>query len=284
MSAFNAVNGLAAGVSATQLVDNNGNYINGNTSDMLSNRISSEVSLTGSSTATISVWNRVNSLSGNVTITLPSATSNSGKFIGIIIDPNCGSYLVTIQDNGGAYIDYDYFNSGASTRIMWAGETVMLYSNGTYWHKVQGKTIPMCVGITLTSNQLFSAGVITLIAMTASRFRQAPSSFITLATPVVTVKRPGYYAVDCHLGFNNTNTSATAITIFIYKDGSAVEGMAGSLSASTPGGLTLKYCNVFAAGSTIQPYGRFSSGSYTTTTMNTDGISNSFTVTELPRW
>ena len=72
----------------------------------------------------------------NYTVTLPTAASASGRLLSIRIDA-ANTRLVTVKGNGTENID------GQNTRIMWSGETATLYSNGTYWMKVSGKSIPM---------------------------------------------------------------------------------------------------------------------------------------------
>jgi hypothetical protein len=159
-TAFNAINGIS--VASNLLIDSNGNLVGGTTTDLLSTRLNSENLMTTSGTASLSTWNRVKSLGGNVTITIPSAAANDGKFIGIIADNSCGNYLVTLQDAAGAYLDYKYLASsiGVTSRVLWANEAVLLYSNGVYWHKIAGKIIPMTAILSVNAFEMAATNYI----------------------------------------------------------------------------------------------------------------------------
>jgi hypothetical protein len=70
------------------------------------------------------------------TVTVPAASGNAGKMIGFRIDPGLTT-LVTLQSNSSETID------GATTRIMWAGESAILISDGSHWFKIAGRTLAM---------------------------------------------------------------------------------------------------------------------------------------------
>lgn len=280
---FYVPNGLDVGT--TNIINTSGLFVGG-VSDILGPKLNAENTITDNATAICNCWNRITTTLKK-TIILPSAAANSGKFIGIIIDPTCID-VQTIQDAAGAYIDYNCVNgtqTGQTTRIMWASEKALLYSNGVYWHKIHGISIPMGSNIFINSSQLFANTTPTLIAMTSVRGGwTSPGSFLTPATPVITIQRPGIYVADLHLGYNNTNATAGRVTSQIYKNGSLIEGSSTRTTASAYYGVVARYQGYLAVGNTLQPYGWYDFGSYTTTTILADGISSSFSVVELPNW
>ena len=69
-------------------------------------------------------------------VTLPDAGSQSGRTLGIMISQDMTN-LVSLTGASGQLID------GENIRIMWAGETALLMSDGVGWTKLHGKSIPM---------------------------------------------------------------------------------------------------------------------------------------------
>jgi hypothetical protein len=70
------------------------------------------------------------------TISLPYANKMTGGFINIRID-TANTKIITIARQGTDLID------GLTSRKMWAGESALLYSDGTNWHKLSGLSKPM---------------------------------------------------------------------------------------------------------------------------------------------
>jgi hypothetical protein len=95
------------------------------------------VSVTGATTAQYGALHLCSGTSANYAVTLPAVSA--GGFLGFQMASGL-TKLVTITRAGSALID------GATTRIMWAGESAFLYSDGTNWFKLFGKIVPMtCV-------------------------------------------------------------------------------------------------------------------------------------------
>lgn len=97
---------------------------------------SADTSITGTATATISKWHICTGTTSDYTVTLPAASGNAGKLIGLRMS-SALTKLVTIDGNGAETID------GATTRVMWANEVAVLFCDGTGWTKIAGKSIPM---------------------------------------------------------------------------------------------------------------------------------------------
>ena len=123
--------------------------------------LNGENSITGTATAVIGRLNVCSGTSANYTVTLPAVSGNSGKYIGFRMAAGL-TKLVTLDGDGTETID------GATTRVMWAGETALLYCDGSTWTKMAGKTIPMVCHLsksatfTITSAQISSTTYPTL--------------------------------------------------------------------------------------------------------------------------
>lgn len=184
--------------------------------DRLSSISKAEVAVSAASTAVMGCWNVCTAASVNYTLTLPPAASYVGQYVGIRIKPN-STYLVTVTGNGAELID------GQNTRVMWAGEVAELYSDGTTWTKVGGKTIPMISGLRMNAAQTFANLTFTNMNLDASAVTQAPSAMQEIANKGLRILRPGNYnytlsayyasnAVACTryivLGFNGAATGS----------------------------------------------------------------------------
>ena len=261
------------------------------TGDALHANVNAENIMTSAGSALVATWNRIIP-TANITITIPSAAASAGAHIGIIIDKGAASYLVTLQDAAGAYIDYDDVNgvqTGRTTRIMWAGEVCHLYSNGTYWHKVSGKTIPMQSSLGATGNLTFSSGAYSLLSVfTASLFNNAPSAFQVSASNKFVCLRPGNYNVTLMFMVQGTNNSTgNSVHGAVYKNGAQGPSWTSYAPASQNTGNSLTVPMTLAVIDYFQPYGYYSSGSYTTTFINNDsgaGNQQIFCITEVPVW
>ena len=110
----------------------------GSGGDLLSELLSAEVSVTGAVTLTLGKMHLISDSGtpADYTVTLPAASGNAGKFVGIRIAKDA-TKLFTVDGNGSEEID------GQTTRVMWAKETAILMCDGTGWTKIAGKSIPM---------------------------------------------------------------------------------------------------------------------------------------------
>lgn len=132
----------------------------GNSTEMVAQVLGkSEVSITGTATATIGRMHICSGTSANYTVTLPAASGNAGKLIGLRMSPSL-TKLVTIDGNASEAID------GALTRVMWANEVAILLCDGTSWTKIAGKTVPMACTMYLNAAQTnFTSGAVTNVAL-----------------------------------------------------------------------------------------------------------------------
>jgi len=95
-----------------------------------------EIAVTGTATATIDRRHVCSGTTANYTVTLPAASGNAGRRLWLRMSAAL-TKLVTLDGNGSETID------GALTRVMWAGESCELLSDGSNWFKVSGKTKPI---------------------------------------------------------------------------------------------------------------------------------------------
>jgi hypothetical protein len=110
--------------------------------DMLSILVNSEVSVTTTATLTLATMHVCSGTSSNYTVTLPAASGNAGKLVGVRMADGL-TKLVTVKGNGSELIN------GSNTRIMRNGEVAILKCDGTGWQKVGGVSKP--VGCKLTN-------------------------------------------------------------------------------------------------------------------------------------
>lgn len=140
----------------------------GGSGDLLSTLLNSEVPITSSTTATISKMHVVSGAS-DWTLTLPAASGNTGKFIGVRV-ANSYTKLLYLVGNGSPSELID----GAQTRIMWAGETAILLCDGSNWFKIAGRSIPMTIRANRTTDySTINASTWTAIPLTTQVFGTA---------------------------------------------------------------------------------------------------------------
>jgi hypothetical protein len=182
--------------------------ISGGSGEWLS-AATSEIAVTGATTATIDRWHRCTGTSANYTLTLPAASGNTNHFIGIIMGSTSTlTRLVTVDGNASETID------GSLTRVMWSNEVAVLKCDGSNWNKVAGKSIPMHAAINLSSSQ---SGVVSG-AFTKINFAQIVSgndNTSTLAVPMgdttnsrINILRPGSYNVVNTITFENLSIAS----------------------------------------------------------------------------
>lgn len=117
--------------------------------------------------------------------------------------------------NAGSGLTYSasgtpYTIDGPQTRIMWANEVAILYSDGYKWTKIAGKSIPMMASLRLNANQTAAAGAQTIVAFDSiiADHTNCPSG-MTAQLPYIVALRPGKYHVDVTIQINDDNASAS---------------------------------------------------------------------------
>ena len=119
----------------------------GSAGDIVAPLSSPEISVTGATTATISRFHVASGTTADYALTLPAASGNAGKLIGIRISSGCTRWI-TVTGNGAEMID------GSNTRRMWAQESAILMCDGTGWTKIGGKSRALAAIVKRTTGVL----------------------------------------------------------------------------------------------------------------------------------
>jgi hypothetical protein len=161
-----------------------------------------EVPIAAATALTATALGRMHALTcaAAYTLTLPTPVGAAGQQIGVRVTP-ASTNLVTLATAAGN-ID------GQATRIMWAAETATLQSDGTNWVKIAGKTIPMTCELIIAAVQsiLNSAWTTVLLDTTVLDNTGLMS---TLASNLITIRRPGRYSVTTQVGMVGAPAAAT---------------------------------------------------------------------------
>lgn len=252
--------------------------------DLLSQLILPEVDVTGATTLQLGIMHVCSGTDSNYTVTLPAASGNAGKFVGVRMSKDL-TKLVTIDAAGSELID------GQASRILWAKESAILMCDGVGWTKVAGKSIPMSGSLGMSAGQLFSNNTDTLIQFGRSLTLDAPAEFQTIATYRMTALREGKYLFAATMLGNGSNSVSHTIYMNIFKNGAQI--VPGCVSANAVGASALGSVNsnipiALAAGDFVQVYLSFNPGSYTTSVFYLEsgsyGKYHQFSLTEVISW
>lgn len=164
--------------------------------DLLSTLTSAEISITGATTATISRMHVCSGTTSDYTVTLPTASGNAGKLIGFRMATGL-TKMVTLDGDGSETID------GATTRLLWAGESAILLSDGTNWSKIAGKTIPLSAAMSLSATQDLADSVDERIDFDTTQWDSA--SMADTTNKRLNIKRGGRYQYHMVTRFTNNS-------------------------------------------------------------------------------
>ena len=239
--------------------------------------ITSAVSVTGATTLGSSAFGKLHQCSGtsaDYTVTLPAVSGNAGKIIGFQMSTAL-TKLVTLDGNGSETID------GATTRVMWAGETAVLYCDGTSWTKIGGKTIPMVAGQTVSTTQSIASGTSTKKTLgTAAGYANCPAAMNDTTNSKIVIIRAGNYEIIGSTRISNLTATTNQETL-LYIAG-AEQGITSRYA--TNGDFSAMICNLnysCSVNDAIELYARQYSGVNQTYLNN---IMNYLFVTEVPKW
>lgn len=217
----------------------------GGSGDMLSTLTSSEISITGATTATISRMHVCSGTSADYTVTLPTAASNAGKFIGFRMATGL-TKIVTLDGNGSETID------GATTRLMWAGEAVVLMSDGSNWARINGKSLPMMGTMLRSSDQSIGSGA-TDIHVETDTADVNVGGMVDTTNFRFNIRRPGTYRYQGHVRYNNASFGADAY-VSIWKNGTMVGQTQIGWNMGSYGGISLGGMLTLAASDYVELY------------------------------
>lgn len=164
-------------------------------------------------------------------VTLPPAAANAGKSISLkMLSTLTG--IVTVTAAGADLID------GLATRALWAGDMVILLSDGTKWTKIGGIDNPKLF-VTATKNGLAAQAIpnaawtqITLAAITD------PYGMFNAGTSKFTLPKVGLYRFDGGLHYQAGSAWAAGSSVrWRYYDGTISLQHFSSVGASFTGDI-----------------------------------------------
>jgi hypothetical protein len=180
--------------------------------DIVATLVSSEVSVTTTATLTISKMHVCSGTTSDYTVTLPAASGNTGKLIGIRISTAC-TKLITVDGNSSETID------GAANRIMWAGESCILLCDGSNWFKIAGKSIPMQCKMSKTASQTVNNGSYDKITLDNTVTDNTGLMADPTTNNRINLVRGSIYAISIFLRFDRSG-STFGVVAGCYKNAS----------------------------------------------------------------
>lgn len=226
------------------------------------------------------VWHYVAATSADYTIVLPTAVGYARKYLAFRIGIG-STKLVTLDGYSTETID------NSLTRIMWAGESCILYSDGANWFKVMGKTRPMQATQSAGAQQTgIVTSTTTLLTLGTSTIDNTGAMNDT-ANSRVYCRRPGSYRARGMVRFFPLTAAALSVMARLHKNGDAVNAIetsisSGSISANMSIEVTSEVVSLLAGDylslHTFQTSGANESSRYGTDTKN------SLSLTEIPTW
>ncbi len=239
--------------------------------DLLTGLGQAEVSVTTTATLTIGRMHVCSGTSADYTVTLPAASGNAGKLIGVRMATGL-TKLVTVDGNASETID------GATTRVMWAGESAILLCDGSNWFKIAGKSIPMMAVAALVSGVSATSGTATKVNISSSVLDNTGMMVDATTNERVNIKRAGEYEVVYGSGINNATTSG-AFFSRLYKNGASIHsGYTYYVSGGYPICVTTARVTL-ASGDYLEQYIQQYSGS-----TEGNGAGTTLCVTEVGPW
>lgn len=243
---------------------------------------SGEIALSGATSMTSADYGLMHActVSAAYTVTLPTPVSIAGTQIGVRVKPS-STNLLTLATAAGN-ID------GSSTRVMWAGESAMLESDGTNWVKIGGKTIPMQGVMALNATQSVASGSVVNVPLTHTYIDNTGLMCDPVTNQYITVQRAANYAVVARVAWASLSALAIRVIVVAYKGGSTPAAQDERYAAS--GGspcIGAAGVETFAAGnyctlSTFQDTGASQTANIGTSAAYGDGTILS--LTEIPAW
>lgn len=239
--------------------------------------ITSVVSVTGATTLSGTAFGKLHQCTGtsaDYTVTLPAVSGNAGKIIAFQMSTAL-TKLVTLDGNGSETID------GATTRIMWAGETAVLYCDGSAWTKIGGKNIPMVAGQTVSGTQSIANATAVKKTLGTALAANCPAYMNDTANSRIYIPRPSNYQVQITSQISNATTGPSSLESLLYKNGSEEAITFAYFNTGYYPDAATAVNRAFVAGDYLELYARQYTGSNQT---YANAKQNALFVTEIPQW
>ena len=209
-------------------------------------------------------------------VTLPTPVGSTGKLIGVRVVPS-STNLVTLATAAGN-ID------GLSTRIMWAGESAILESDGTNWVKLAGKSIPMKCSLSQAGAQSINSASFTVLKLDTTRFDNTGLMAVALASNEITIVRPGAYLVIGSPSLNQAPANSARCISLVLKGGtSVIEKELSALGGAWPQFHAIDEIT-FAVADVVSLEFYHAAGSAWAVAAGSTVVTPTLTVQEIPAW
>lgn len=203
-----------------------------------------EVSVTDAVEATIGRMHVCSGTAADYTVTLPAAAGNANKLIGFRMSPLLTRFVTLVgydePGTGTGSIDH------ASSRVLWANESAILFCDGADWFKVAGKTIPLTAIAAPSGTTAVNALTNTRIVLNTS-VSDPSTRMVDTSGGSIGVKRSGTYKATAQVRYNNTASAAPRLTGGMWRTRSAVTTewiILGETVGTASGGYTIVQTNV----------------------------------------
>lgn len=212
------------------------------------------VSITSaSSTPLVGRLNLVSGTTGDYTVgNFPSAASNSGKVMHFKIAPYASANkLYTIN-----------------SKVYWADESVILWSDGGSWIILDEKLNPFQARADVDSGTtyLFNNATATRLDLITVGYRSVVSMINTTAGQgKIVIPRTGTYDITPFIFWYSNHSANTKVENRVYKNGAAFDPtVSGSIFSGVGGSILSTYPLALVAGDYLEMYGFYDAGTYTT--------------------
>jgi spore coat polysaccharide biosynthesis protein SpsF (cytidylyltransferase family) len=252
--------------------------------DFMSTSVNSPNSIT--TTANL-VYGTINVCSGTSAYNIKLPTPAAGKFLGIRMAPYGSSAgqlnkLVTVIPNASETID------GATSRIMWAGEFALLYTDGTNWFKLFGRSIPMvCQIYQSTETTSVPNSSLTLVPLRAVQVDNTGQMGNT-ATGTISILRPSNYLAYAILTVGPLTSGTGTTSLYIVATSTNFAAPIFYLTPTINGGYGVSSTTInmyLAAGEVVDSRSmQINSGAVSLPTYGTSFAVNGLSVVEIPSW
>jgi hypothetical protein len=221
--------------------------------------------------------------SSAVTATLPTAVGITGQTIRLRC-ANGYTGLLTIATTSSQTLG----PSGATSQILYAGESALVQSDGSNWVRTGGTIIPASCTITPAGTQSIPDLTSTKVAFDTLAYDNTGQMAVT-ASNEIQILRPGRYAISASAYFDSLSAQEYSILADVFTNGS-------------PNGLTFRTLIPIATGSLptnviLVPQGSITCAAGDVITLNISQVNTAasaetlfqgpytfLTVTEIPRW
>jgi len=244
--------------------------------DMLSVLTAAEISVTGATTLTVGRMHVCSGTSADYTVTLPAASGNAGKFLGVRMS-SALTRFVTLDGNASETID------GSLTRVMWSLETAILLCDGSNWFKVAGRSVPLLCSIANTGGGTQSIGNNSVTQVTLpNTLTDNSGRMADTANNRIVPKRAGTYLAQGQVAYSSFPANSLCQSR-VHVNGSVAQVAKAALpSVEFPAPFSFGQVTL-AVGDRVTLHGYQLAGSTQAIAQFSDG-STSLRLIEVPAW